>query len=96
MKDFFQQDRIVTGLVAGLGSEIVSAVLIWLVLTLLSEPVEAKLRIFAAVFIVPVLVLRYYAKGHQHPVVTKTLIVVLFLTFISFMMLLFKTNALSS
>ena len=94
MKKFFSQDTILTGLVAGLGSELGFCLLLALGLVLAGEPVWAHLRWFGGMFIPLILVLHHYAKGGKQLRVTKTLIVVLFVTFLAFMIYILKTKAL--
>ena len=40
MKQFFQQDRLLVGLLAGLGSEVLTALLLWVVLLVVGLPVD--------------------------------------------------------
>ncbi len=82
---FFRQNKIVVGLVAGLGSELLAALLLWAGLLVAGEPVGAHIRWFGIVFVPLVLILRHYAKKREFLVVTKTLIVILFITFVAFM-----------
>lgn len=93
MKHFFQSDNILVGLVAGLGSEVLAALLLWAVLGIAGLPLAGHERWFGICFVAPLLILRAYAHGKSHPVVTKTLIVTLFVTFLLFMFFLFKTKA---
>lgn len=93
MKHFFQSDNILVGLVAGLGSEVLAALLLWAVLGIVGLPLAGHERWFGICFVAPLLILRAYAHGKSHPVVTKTLIVTLFVTFLLFMFFLFKTKA---
>lgn len=92
MKRFFTQDKVVVGLVAGLGSELALCLLLAAVLLIGGWGIERHQRWFAAMFIPPLLLLRAYAKGQQHPVVTKTLASVLFVTFVAFMFYLFHNH----
>ena len=92
MKRFFTQDKVVVGLVAGLGSELALCLLLAAVLLIGDWGIEGHQRWFAAMFIPPLLLLRAYAKGRQHPVVTKTLASVLFVTFVAFMFYLFNSR----
>ena len=54
----------------------------------------AHVRWFGGMFIPLILVLHHYAKGRNQLRVTKTLIVVFFVTFLAFMIYLLKTKAL--
>lgn len=93
-KKFFLQDKVSVGLVAGLGSMAVTALLLTAGLLLAGESVEAHMRWYGAIFIPLILLVRYYVKC-QLSVVTKTLFVLLFLFFIAFMILLFSTHNIS-
>ena len=52
----------------------------------------AHMRWFAGMFFPLILVLHHYAKGRTQLRVTKTLIVVFFVTFLAFMIYLLKSN----
>ena len=93
LKRFFIQDTPLVGLVAGLGSLIVTAMLITGIL-LVTGNVSTLLSIYAGSFVPPLLIMRYYVKL-QLSTVVKTIIVTLFITFIAFMFLLFKTHSLN-
>lgn len=88
MKQLFHHDTIPTGLTIGLGSEILTALLLWIALRIADEPASIHVAWFGICFIPPILLLRHYAKGKRHPRITKTLAVVLFITFIVFLWLL--------
>lgn len=92
MKKFFQQDKIAVGLVAGLGSEIGFVVALTIGLLIAGEPVTAHLRWYGGMFIPLILMLRHYAKGRDHLRVTKTLIVIFFVTFIAFISYMLKAR----
>lgn len=94
MKHFLQQDTIAVGLVTGLGSIAVLALLLTAGLMIAGEPPTAHLTWYAGCFVAPLLIMRYYIK-QQHITVVKTIIVSLFITFIAFMFLLFKTHSLN-
>ncbi|MBP5547964.1 MAG: hypothetical protein J6X58_03610 [Bacteroidales bacterium] len=85
MGNFFKKDSVVTGLVVSLGSEIVSAVLIVAGIYIAGESFCEHVRWMGGAFIAPVLLLRYYAKKQSFPTITKTIIVVLFLSFVVYM-----------
>lgn len=94
MKRFFTQNTPFTGLVGGLGSLLATAILLTIGLMIAGEPVEAHLSWYAGCFIVPLLIMRYYVKL-QLSTVVKTIIVILFFTFIPFIFFLFKTHSLN-
>lgn len=94
MKKFFAQDKPIVGIVAGLGSELAFCIALTIGLLIAGEPVMAHVRWFGGMFIPLILVLHHYAKGRTQLRVTKTLIVILFVTFLAFMIFIFKTKAL--
>lgn len=89
MKHFFSQNRVLVGLVAGLGSELLTGLLLWLGLAIASQPVATHGRWFGAIFIPLLFILRHYVKRTECNVVVKTLIVILFVTFVGFMAVAF-------
>ena len=93
MKHFFTQDTPLVGLVAGLGSLLLTALLIAMLNSQLSA-LNSHLSWYAGSFIPPLLIMRYYVKLQKSTVV-KTIIVTLFVTFIAFMFLLLKTHSLN-
>ena len=93
-KKFFTQDTLLVGIVVGLGSLIVGALLFTVGLLTTGTPIDEHFRWYGGIFIVLLLLLRYYVKL-QKPTVVKTLIVILFLSFIAFMYLLFSTHSIS-
>jgi hypothetical protein len=94
MKKFFAQDKIIVGLVAGLGAELGFCLALALGLLIAGEPLMAHVRWFGGMFIPLILVLHHYAKVRTQLRVTKTLIVVFFVTFLAFMFYILKTKAL--
>lgn len=95
MKGFFKQDSVFLGLLLTLGSELLTAALLWAGLYIAGEPIETHMRWFAVSFVIPIFILRYFARKKSHPVVTKTIIISIFVSFVAFMFLLFKTNSIS-
>lgn len=92
MKKFFHQDKVSVGIIAGLGSELLLAALLTIGLLIAGEAPADHIRWYAGVFIAPLLLLRYYPKQKQWLHITRTLIVVLFVTFIAFMFYLLKAH----
>lgn len=88
MKKPFDKDTILTGLIVGLGSELAVAILLWLVLVIIGEPLNDHIRWFGGCFIPLVLILRYYVKRKTYPIVSRTLMVTLFITFVVFLMVI--------
>ena len=71
-----------------------AALLLTVGLMVAGEPLTEHLTWYAGCFVGPLLIMRYYIKL-QKPTVTKTLMTLLFLTFIPFMILLFKTHSIT-
>lgn len=94
MKKYFQQDKISTGLAVGLGSLGICLLLLTAGLLIAGESVTGHLRWYGGIFVVLILLLRYYVKL-QKSKVTKILIIILFLSFIAFMYLLFQTQSIT-
>ena len=94
MKRFFSSDTIATGLVAGLGSEFLFCLLLAAGLRIAGLGIADHVRWFGGMFIPVLLILRAYAKGRNHLTVTRTLIVVFFVTFLAFMFYLLQSHAL--
>lgn len=92
MKKFFAQDKVLTGIVAGLGTELGFVLVLAAGLLIAGEPAGAHLRWFGGMFIPLILVLRHYTKSHEHLKVVKTLIVVFFVTFIAFITYMLKAR----
>ncbi len=90
-RQFFHQDKASVGLLVGLGSMAITALLLTIGLLVAKEPINAHIRWYGAIFIPLILLIRYYVK-QRLSVVTKTLFVVFFLFFIAFMILLFSTH----
>lgn len=95
MKHFFSQDKIVVGLVAGLGSELFFCLLLATGLLLAGEGIADHIRWFGGMFIPLLLILRTYAKSRQHLTVTKTLIITFFATFVAFIFYLLRSRTLN-
>ena len=93
-KKFFAQDKVLVGIVAGLGSEVLFCLLLAIGLMVAGEPIAAHIRWFGGMFIPLILVLHHYARRREQLKVTKTLIVVLFVTFLAFMIYLLKARIL--
>lgn len=92
MKQFFQQDSIAVGLTAGLGSLLATALLLAAGLLLAGEPPTGHLEWFAGCFAAPLLIMRLYIK-HGKATAAKTMMAMLFVTFVAFMFVLFKTHS---
>lgn len=94
LKDFFNKNTVIVGLVTGLGSLLLTALLLSAGLLIAGESFLAHLSWYAGCFIPPLLIMRYYVKL-QHSITIKTMMTTIFVTFIVFMFLLFKTHSLN-
>ena len=93
LKRLLSCDTIGTGLILGLGSTLATALLLTLGLLVFGLPPAEHLRWYATCFVPPILLLRLSVK-QQHTTTTKTLMTTLFLSFIPFIILLFRTHSL--
>ena len=85
MANFFKSDGILQGIILATGSEILAAALLYVGLLVAGIPVETRLRWFAVCFVPPLLLLRHIAKRKDRTLTMKTIIVVLFVSFVAFM-----------
>ena len=85
MKKFFGQDKILVGIVEGAGCIVAGALVIALVLLAMGYPIDYNIRWYGGVFVPLAFLLHYNARKKQLNV-TRTLIVILFVTFIAFML----------
>lgn len=95
MKKFFEQNKVIVGIVAGIGSMLGFAIALTIGLMIAGEPVGAHIRWYGGMFIPLLLVLRHYAKRREQLTVTRTLIVLLFLTFLAFMFYLLQSRTIT-
>ena len=95
MKKLLNQNSIPLGIIATLVSEILCAALVWLVIFVTRTPLVENARWFAAAFIPPLLLLRYYAKVRDYPTTLKTVITTFFVTFVAFMWVMLKYKYIS-
>lgn len=89
---FFTTDRSIVGFIVVLGSELGFALVLALVLLIIGIHPANHIRWFAGMFIPPVLALRHYAHKKALLKVTRAIIIGLFITFIAFMIYLFKSH----
>lgn len=94
MKQFFHQDKVIVGIIAGLGSEVVLALLLTVGLMATGNwpPTGSQIRWYAGVLIAPLLLLRYYSKRKQWLNVTRTIIVILFISAVAIIFYLLRTG----
>ncbi len=90
MKTLLNRDSIAVGIIGTLLSELLCAVVVWLILLIFNLPLYEHLRWFAAAFVPPALLLRYYAHQKEYPTTLKAVIVTLFVTVVTFMWAMLK------
>ncbi len=90
-----EKNSFILGCIAVLASEVLCAILVWLILLIVGLPIAEHLRWFAAAFVPPILLLRHYAKEKEYPDTLKSVIVTFFITFIAFMFFLLKYHYIS-
>lgn len=90
MKKLLNQDSITVGIIATLVSELLCALLIWLLLLVIGLPMAEHARWFAAALVPPALLLRYYAHQKDYPLTLKAVITTFFVTVVLFMWFLLK------
>jgi len=90
MNKLLNKDSLALGVVATLLSELLCAAVVWLVLIIIGYPVAEHLRFFAAAFVPPALLLRYYAHLKTFPTTLKAVIVTFFVTVVLFMWAMLK------
>lgn len=93
IKHFLHSDTATTGIVVGLSVLVLGSLLLTAGLLIAGQPACDHLRWYGGVFVVQILVLRYYVKL-QKTTVVKSLIILLFVTFLLYMFLLFRTHSL--
>jgi len=91
---FFQQNKVLVGVIAELLSLLLTAALLWVGLTLFGIPPLSRLRWFAGVFIPGILVVRAYARRKDYPKATKASVVTFALCFIAYVAYLATTHQL--
>ena len=95
MKKILHKDSIALGIVATLVSELLCAVLVWIVIAIAQITVAENARWFAIAFVPPLLLLRYYAKIQDYPTTLKSVITTFFVTFVVFMWVMLKYKYIS-
>lgn len=95
MKKFFEQNKVIVGIVAGVGSMLGFVIALTIGLMIAGEPIGAHIRWYGGMFIPLLLVLRHYAKHREQLMVTRTLIIILFITFLAFMFYMLKSQTIT-
>lgn len=92
MKHFFKQDKVIVGIVVGVGSMILFCLLLIGGLIFAGYPLDHNPRWYGGMFIPLTLLLMHYARRREQLTVTRTLIVILFITFILFMVYILNNH----
>lgn len=95
MKDFFSQDKVYVAIIVGLGTVLLVGCFLSIGMRLAGISFMDNLRWIGCAFIPLILILRAYMKTGKHLVVSRTLIVVLFVLFLIFIFAMMKTNSIS-
>jgi hypothetical protein len=90
IKKFLSQDTITVGIVSAVVSEALCALLLWVGLLIAGQSVTSHLRWFAVCIVPPLLLLRHFAKRSRQLTATKSVIIVIFVSFVIFMWVLHK------
>lgn len=90
MKKLLNRNSIAVGAVAALLSEVLCALLIFLILLIPGVGIGGHERWFAAAFVPPLLLVRYYAHESDYALSLKAAITTLFITFVAFMWAMLK------
>ena len=90
MKKLLNKNSITLGVVATLLSELLCALLLWVILLVIGLPVSEHVRWFAVALAPPALLLRYYAHQKEYPLTLRAVITTLFVTVVLFMWFLLK------
>lgn len=92
MKKLLHNNNYITGILGVVVSELLCAVLVFLVLVLLHLPLAENARWFALALVPPILLLRYYAKEQDYPDTLKAVITTLFVTAIAYFWFMLKNH----
>lgn len=95
MKKLLHHNSIATGIIGVLVTELLCAVLVFLVLVLLHLPLAENTRWFAIALVPPILLLRHYAKEQDYPDTLKAVITTLFVTAIAYFWFMLKNHYIS-
>ncbi len=90
MKQLLDKNSYIAGALLAVGSEVICAALVWVVLLVAGWDLESHIRWFAVAFVPPLLLLRHYAREKEYPLTLKAVIVTFFVTFVAFMWAMIK------
>lgn len=92
MKNLLHNNNYLTGVIGVVVSELLCALLVYLVLLFFNLPLAENARWFALAFIPPILLLRYYAKIQDYPDTLKAVITTVFVTAIAYFWFMLKNH----
>jgi RsiW-degrading membrane proteinase PrsW (M82 family) len=92
MKNILHNNNYLTGVIGVVVSELLCALLVYLVLLIFNLPLAENARWFALALIPPILLLRYYAKNQDHPDTLKAVITTVFVTAIAYFWFMLKNH----
>lgn len=92
MKKIINRNSYLAGALFAVISEVLCAALIFIVTIIVGR---YDMRWFAAAFVPPLLLLRYYAKEKSYPCTLKAVITTFFITFVAFMWFMLKYKYIS-
>lgn len=92
MKNLLHNNNYLTGVIGVVVSELLCALLVYLVLLIFNLPLAENARWFALALIPPILLLRYYAKIQDYPDTLKAVITTVFITAIAYFWFMLKNH----
>jgi RsiW-degrading membrane proteinase PrsW (M82 family) len=92
MKNLLHNNNYLTGVIGVVVSELLCALLVYLVLLIFNLPLAENARWFALALIPPILLLRYYAKIQDYPDTLKAVITTVFVTAIAYFWFMLKNH----
>jgi RsiW-degrading membrane proteinase PrsW (M82 family) len=92
MKNLLHKNNYLTGVIGVVVSELLCALLVYLVLLIFNLPLAENARWFALALIPPILLLRYYAKNQDYPDTLKAVITTVFVTAIAYFWFMLKNH----
>lgn len=92
MKNLLHNNNYLTGVIGVVVSELLCALLVYLLLLIFNLPLAENARWFALALIPPILLLRYYAKIQDYPDTLKAVITTVFVTAIAYFWFMLKNH----
>lgn len=92
MKNLLHKNNYLTGVIGVVVSELLCALLVYLVLLIFNLPLAENARWYSLALIPPILLLRYYAKIQDYPDTLKAVITTVFVTAIAYFWFMLKNH----